>query len=125
MLRCTECAKHIYEIPSGVPQTYKGPDGKDQMIDRVDDPPCDRCPKGGPENDHLWELSEKNYRTHQLWRRWKTGLVQLPPHLETCPLMAENFAIIEETIQDARDASNSEQIAQLIALNFMRTMPHR
>lgn len=90
------------------------------LIPRPGPTPCDRCPKGSPDNERFYQLSWKNYLTVELWKRFKTGVVKLPPHLEQCPVLADNFAIIEDVVSDARASANNREIADLIGLHIAR-----
>jgi len=91
------------------------------LIPRPGPSPCDRCPKGSPANDSLYRLSYKNLKALHLHRRIKSGVMKLPPHLEDCPVLADNFAIIDETIADAKQSASNREVASLIALNLIRS----
>jgi len=118
-LSCAECQKWVYEIPSGQPQLFEGPDGrKTERIPRAAPPPCDRCPKESPEREHLYVLSDKNYRTLKLHERFRTGVYPLPKYLAGDPLLAENFAIIDEVIERGKRHAVNRDLADLLAVRL-------
>ena len=119
-LSCSDCQKHVYEIPSGKPQTYN--DGtKEVPIDRPGDPPCDRCPRGGPENEWLDQMSWANVRMMQIYRQVKSGVTRLPAHLENCPLLADNIFLIDETLEELRQQRLADGVAATLAQFMTRS----
>ncbi len=124
VLSCSECQRFVYEIPSGVAETFQGANGPEK-IPRPTPPPCDRCPKGSPANEHLYRLSEKNYRTWKLRQRVKTGVYRLSPELADCPLLADNFALIDEVVADAERAANNRELAAHVAVKLAGILGRR
>lgn len=119
-LSCEECQRFIYSIPDGIPETFEGADGPEKMPRGNIPTPCDRCPKGGPENDQLYRLSWKNFRTLTLYKRIKSGVVSIPAHLESDPLLADNFAIIDDVMAEAEANKQSRQMVDALTIALMR-----
>jgi hypothetical protein len=65
-------------------------------------------------------LSWKNHLTRTAWKRVRTGLGKLAPELERCPVVADNFAIMDEVSRDAQANANNRELAGLIALQVAR-----
>jgi hypothetical protein len=93
-----------------------------QLIPRGDaiPTPCDRCPKGGPENDELYRLSWKNHCTMTLYRRVKSGVIRIPPHLESDPLLADNFSIIDDVMEQAKSNEQSVRLTNALTIALSR-----
>lgn len=106
-LSCEECQKHIYEIPSGLPQGEEGDDGKIMLVPRPPGlpSPCERCPKGGPENEKLFQITRKNKRFLDLYRRSKDDYFEMPEHLKDCKLRQDLFYAIDQ-IEESRGTNN-------------------
>lgn len=92
---------HLYEMPSGKPIEYEvdGDDGPKMlpMVRSEDMPtPCHLCPKGGPENDTLYNLSSRNWEAYMLYGRLEAtfGTYQLPQYLARCEVFAENMRLV-------------------------------
>ena len=120
-LPCSECQKFVYSIPSAEPQTYQiEPDGEPIKVERPPDtsPPCDQCPKGSPEQEAQFTMSWENHLTVTLYRRFKTGAMRLPARLENDPILADNFSMIEDVIENA----DRQQSADRIAASMVRFM---
>ena len=112
-LSCEECQKHIYEIPSGYPQGERDDDGNVMLVPRPPSlpSPCDRCPKGGPENEKLFQITPKNKRFLDLYRRSKDEYFEMPEHLKDCKLRQELFYAIDRIEESRGTISLSEKIA--------------
>jgi len=120
-LKCSECQKFIYDIPSGTPQTFEGKDGPEK-IPRAAPPPCEQCPKGSPENEHLYQLSWKNHRAMILYKRVKSGVTPIPEHLERCPLLADIFTVIGETLQSVETEARNRDLSSSMTLALARSL---
>lgn len=113
-LRCSDCRQHVYSIPEAELQTYdEERDGKLVTLPVLrdgDDPPCSDCPKGGPENDELYRLSESNYEAWTLYQQLLAtrGAMRLPKHLRDCPLFAENMQLIRSGLQAGKAKAYEE-----------------
>lgn len=120
-LSCADCKKWIYQIPSGEAML----DDDNQRVPRPKSSPtpCEDCPKESPEQEHLYRLSWKNHKTVQLHKRVKSGVWKLPERLESDPLLADNFAIIDAISERAKAREQSRRLADavLIALSRLRS----
>lgn len=74
-------------------------------------PPCENCPKEGPQNDTLYQLSGRNWEAQSLYERLEAthGQYQLPRHLATCEVFAENMRLVKIAIDNgiARAKANA------------------
>ncbi len=113
-LSCDECRAFVYEIPSGIPQTFEGPNGKEK-IKRTGPTPCNMCPKGSPDQEPNYVLSDKNYLTIQLHRRIKTGVYPLPADLRGDAIFADNCAIIEEVTESVQRQNSQRELSVSVA----------
>lgn len=84
------------------------------------DTPCDQCPKQSPEHEHLYKLSWKNHQTLTIYRRVKSGVWKLPERLESDPLLADNFAIIDTVRERAQSREQSRKITDALMLAMAR-----
>lgn len=106
-LTCSACQTSIYTIPDAVLQTYDNGDGEMVPVERGDLPtPCDVCPRGGPENESKLRLSDRNYRTWQVYERLQAtcGAYLLPTVVMECPIFGDNMV----TVRDALAAGRAE-----------------
>lgn len=120
-LKCEECQKFVYDIPQATPQTFEGANGPEK-IPRAMPPPCSECPKGSPENEHLYQLSWKNHRAMTLYKRVQSGVLPIPKHLERCPLLADIFTVIGETLRVSEKEADSRDLAMNVTLALARSM---
>lgn len=112
MLRCAECRVRLYDIPSGEQKFYEvdDEDGPRMLpMLRDTDPPCGRCPKGGPQNDTLYDLSSRNWEAYLLYRRLEAtfGQYELPDYLRRCEVFAENMRLVKVAIQNGESRAKS------------------
>ena len=120
-LSCSECQKFVYDIPQGTPQTFEGANGPEK-IPRAMPPPCAECPKGSPENEPLFQLSWKNHRALTLYKRVKSGVMPIPEHLERCPLLADIFTVIGETLESVEAENRSRELSTSMTLALARSL---
>lgn len=114
-LSCADCAKYHYSIPDGELETYETDDGF-KPVERSPEipPPCDQCPRGGPENEQRLTLSDRNYAAVSLYHKLRAtrGAYQLDPKIARCPVFAENMWLIENAIESAKAAIKSRAIRE-------------
>jgi hypothetical protein len=120
-LRCDECQRYVYNIPAGTPETFEGASGEEKIL-RAAPPPCHECPKGSPDNDHLYQLSWKNHRAVTLYRRVRSGVMPIPPHLECCPLLADVFSAIDDVLQAANAELRGRELSTGIMVAMARSL---
>lgn len=120
-LKCEECQKFVYDIPQATPQTFDGADGPEK-IPRAMPPPCETCPKGSPDNEPLFELSWKNHRALTLYKRVQSGVMPIPSHLERCPLLADVFTVIGETLKAVEAENRNRDLSASMTLALARSL---
>ena len=64
--------------------------------------PCSRCPKGGPENEKMYQITPKNKRFLDLYRRSKDEYFEMPEHLKGCKLRQELFYAVDQ-VEESRN----------------------
>ena len=108
--------EYAYDIPSGEPQMFEVDDdeGSRQVHrkrDEDEEPPCHSCPKGGPQNDTLYQLSSRNWDALTLYERLEAtfGQYRLPEYLARCEVFAENMRLVKISIDNgiARAQANA------------------
>jgi hypothetical protein len=69
--------------------------------------PCETCPRGGPQNERRYRLSERNYAAFSLWAKLRAtrGAYQLDQKIASCPLFAENMSLVEQAVESGRAAA--------------------
>lgn len=98
---CKDCLKYVYTIPEGELQRYEAEseDGETVMLPVLRDgvaPPCDSCPKGGPQNERRFVLGPRNLRALEVYERLEAthGQYRLPDRLRRCEVFAETMRVI-------------------------------
>ena len=77
--------------------------------------PCSKCPKGGPENEHLYMISPKNKKFMDLYRRSKDKYFEMPEHLKGCKVRQELTYKVDQ-IEGSRVANKTaDKIAYKLA----------
>lgn len=104
-LKCSDCQRYNYRIPEGTLETYETDQGHLPVLREPDmPPPCDQCPRGGPQNEQLLKLSERNWKAYSLYLRIKAcqGMFRIHPLIASCPIFADNMRIIDDTIEHVK-----------------------
>ena len=124
-LSCDDCKKYATKIPDGEIETYEI-DGRQEPVPRAPGvpTPCDKCPKGSPEEEHLHVLADQNYVMLAFHRQWKSarrnGLnFALPEKLRNCPVLLENLTIVDEMMDAQEQQISAMRLAQFL-LPMMR-----
>jgi hypothetical protein len=60
-------------------------------------------------------MSWDNARAMKIYRQVKSGVMQLPEHLENCPLLAENIYLIDDTLGELKQERLAESVAMQLA----------
>lgn len=119
----------MYQIPSGLPETYEGEDGKPVMIKRPPgaSPPCDLCPKGinngesvEPDMENRYLLSWANIQLVELCKRAKSPGFELPEHLKGDGLFHDRFAEVEAIHRETERRQDREALAHELARLILR-----
>lgn len=99
-------------MPDGKLETYEVGDGRHLPVLREMEPPCDQCPRGGPQNEKRYRLSDRNWQAYSLWSKIKAtrGTYLLHPKIASCPLFAKVMCRIEQTVEAALDAARAAAI---------------
>jgi hypothetical protein len=128
-LPCEECHRHIYKIPTGVPDTYEGENGEDVLMKRPEGspPPCDICPKGirvGEEHVPDWEgrytLRWENVQIVELWNRLKAPGYPVPEHLLGDGLFADRYATVDGIFNEVQRERENEMLSYELAKLIIR-----
>lgn len=110
---CDQCAIWIYDLATGQRQTVRtGPDRREVPQPRPAGvpTPCTSCPKQSPDRARQLQLSAKNQRTYQLWRWAKaTQFHCVPNHLKHDPILARNFAHLDDVARQVHQTQRSTQ----------------
>lgn len=117
---CRKCQKELYNLQTGELVTYKA-GALGLKTYEVTEAPCQRgevCPKESPEKAHRHLLSDRNWKTVNLYRRGRAiGFHHMPKD----DLFAENMAIIDGLMRSwertrAAEASGTNLALALIPL---------
>lgn len=67
------------------------------------DPPCDQCPKGGPENEKRHTLSVRNCHAYSLWLKIKAshGAYRIHPKIAQSPIFGQVMWLVSKTVKNA------------------------
>lgn len=74
-------------------------------------PPCDRCPKGGPENEHLYKLTNRNLAAYDLYNRSQDKYFEMPEHLRNCKFRQSMFAAIEKIEKEKQSSQLTRDLS--------------
>ena len=99
---CKDCLKYVYSIPDGELQQYEVEDEAGKVVLLPVErggvpPPCEQCPKGGPQNERKFILGPRNLRALELYERLESsfGQYHVPEYLKRCIVFAETMRIIK------------------------------
>ncbi|MEW4564717.1 hypothetical protein AB1K70_19410 [Bremerella sp. JC770] len=102
---CDQCVQWIYDLETGQRQTVRtGADRREvpQRRPAGVPTPCATCPKQSPARAQHLTLSAKNRRTYHLWRCARaTHFHCVPNHLRSDPILARNFAHLDDVARRA------------------------
>lgn len=123
-LSCDTCLKFVTDIERGEVETYNVTNRETGERERVPQPrpagtvpPCERCPKGSPEQAKLVELSDKNWAALAHYRQKRAArFMTLTESEKRDPIIGKNFAIIDAAYQ----AFEMTQGARLQASEFAK-----
>ena len=122
-LSCAECQRHVYSIPECEPVTYDLEDGNGpQMTKRLEGevPPCNQCPRGGPENEARTRLNSENEKALLMYYRSTAPGFVLPPSLVGCTLWSDVYHTIDGILNDDMRRVDSDRIADSVARQIAR-----
>ena len=100
----------MYDIPSAKLNYYQAGD-EEKPVDRTGPPPCEECPKGSPDNEHLNRLTWANGVYVTLYERLRTGVYQLPVDLELDPVLVDKFREIKRIMDEIERADSARALA--------------
>ena len=112
---CAECHQFVYDMATGERTKTceglvdvirpKGPNGEPPK------PPCDKCPKGSPERESEFILTEANRKTYQLYVEVQaTAGARLTKAMKRDRWLMQNLAIVHR-IAEARKERKQEEVA--------------
>jgi len=113
-LSCEECKQWIYDIKTGKKMTRGGRSQRRQPGQAT---PCHECPKGSPEKAKESELSTKNWRTWDLYRRDK-AIGCLTQQQRQDRILQRNFLIVDQIYQAWTQRQAAEGLAEQLAVLF-------
>ncbi|PQO33331.1 hypothetical protein C5Y96_10795 [Blastopirellula marina] len=117
---CSDCAKWLYDLKTGKRQTVRTGASRQEVPQPRPSgvpTPCSSCPKQNPQHAERLKLTDKNWRTYQLWRRARaTHFHCVPDRLKSDPILARNFAELDQVFR-LIEQSQQLQILQLAAIS--------
>ncbi len=121
---CAQCQQYSYDFETGERDTFLGAEGTRLDVIRSVPPPCETCPKQGPERERDWVLSEKNLASMVLYRQVKaTGGLCLTPRERRDAVLAYNLAVIDGVVQECERIlaarKERERLRELVTLARM------
>jgi len=115
------CQKFVTDLDSGTVSKYSVTNRETGEREQVDQPrppgtlpPCQRCPKGSPEQAKEIELSERNWMALAFYEEEKS--IGIRDEVKRDPIVRRNFAAIDRAYRE-RDLI---QGAQLQASEFAK-----
>ena len=84
------------------------------------DPPCDKCPKGSPDQEHLFRLSEANQKLVDLHSKLSTARkygmdIQLSDRLKRSERLLSMLQLLDDINEEFDRARGREQMARVVA----------
>lgn len=96
---CNECKRFIFDLKTGEKKTYKAGPRREEMpwVRPLCVPtPCGDCPKKSPEEAERCKLSNKNWRTWQLFKEMRaTNGAAFTPAMRRDRVLLQNFAVLD------------------------------
>ena len=102
--------RYVYTIPDGKLEEYKteNESGEEVMLpvlrERDVGPPCDSCPRGGPENEKRYRLTRRNQAAFDLYLRLDAthGQYLVPGYMRECVVFADNMRTVKDALEEAK-----------------------
>lgn len=116
---CSVCQKYVVDYDwhtgagTGLPKRATWSDDPEALHERpaMTKPPCDQCPKKGPENEWKFQLTEANWKTLDLYRQNKATFGRaLNEAAVKDALLCSNFAILDQIFS----RTDLEQLSEAI-----------
>ncbi len=107
-LECKDCQEWIYNIETGEQIKRRG---RPQPRAPGQPTPCNRCPKGSPENAERLKLTTANVLTLRLYLRNRATLGCLNDAERSDELLQRNFAILDTTFRAWEMSQNASALA--------------
>ena len=105
-ISCADCQKWVYDFSTGEPETYMGQNGTKVPCPRPSQikPPCDKCPKRGPEHEQEHTLTDQNLLTYMLYNQVRaTSGMCLTEHEREDGILAENMSRVTQIMRVAAE----------------------
>lgn len=118
---CRLCQERLYDLETGTPQTFTVR-GEVRFYDKAaipdHKPPCRThlgCPKGSPEEAHLYELSLQNWKVVDLWKAVRATHGRCLSEAQSQdPLTTHLLTIVEEVMREKEQREMAKQNARQI-----------
>lgn len=130
MPACKLCQKYLIDYDwgestgSGQPRTYQSGPTEYKPIERRADqpPPCAKCPKKSPEQEHEHVLTEANYQALAHYREVKAmGFRGISDEEATDAVVRRNFVLLDQVFDGMRE--RRQRYAAMAPVNqLLRTL---
>lgn len=124
-LPCEKCIQFVTDLESGEVCTYSVTNRETGQREQLPQarpqetlPPCQRCPKGSPEQAKEMELSTKNWYAFSHYRQAKA--VGVTEQERNDPIVRRNFAIIDAAFRAFEMCQSSRLQAHEFAKIFRK-----
>lgn len=120
---CTTCQKYVIDydwetgVGSGLPEKAKWSQDPNALHERPEGnkPPCNICPKRGPEHEREFILSRKNLRTLKLWQETRSTYGRGLSEREAADAMLrKNFATLDRLWKELEREQQGEVLATAV-----------
>lgn len=119
---CETCQKYVVDWDwqthsgSGEIKTFGPPDKRQPRLrGKGESPPCHRCPKKGPQFEHEFLLSGRNFETLIFYQQTKATFGRgLTEEEARDPVVRQNFSILDGIYAKSERALQSGSLAEAI-----------
>jgi hypothetical protein len=116
---CDECKEFVYDMQTGERETTcegllevlrpVGPSGKPE-------PPCKKCPKGSPDREHEFILTEANRKTYQLYLEVQaTAGARLTKSMKRDRWLLRNLGLIHRLAEARKESRQEEFLIEVLS----------
>lgn len=102
-ISCADCREVVYDLQTGQKKTYRaGPKREVRcQLRGGTPPPCDKCPKGGPEREADCYLTPANWRVFNLYCEMRaTAGTSLTETQRQNPMLLRRLALVDAIVRD-------------------------
>lgn len=122
-IRCDDCKRYIYDLETGERKTHPGPGGRELPDLRYPGMPlpCENCPKQSPAKEKEYRLSDRNWKTLELYEQVRASAGACLSEAERRdPILRRNLAIIDRIMRQYERRRSAEELSHQVALLFSR-----